>query len=224
MATIVKRSPGRPADPARIAERKEQILAAAARQFGAQGYTQTDVDSVATAADTTKGTVYYYFNSKERLFLAAVDAEVRRLKNTVLDAADDAADDPIEEIKSVVVTYLRFFYANPHVVELLIEERATFKDRDKPTYFQHRDLTLPRWYACVERLIAEGRARQCDPKAVVAVLSDCLYGTIFTNYFTGAHRQPEEQAANILRVVFNGTLVQPIDVEIRDNGHEPEGD
>lgn len=199
---------GRPVVPERVEAKRLAILKAAVNCFGERGYNETDLNAVALAAEITKGTIYHYFGSKENLFLATVDYEADRLRKQVLRAAD-ACDDPLDELVAVVYSYLRFFVENPHVVELFIEERATFKDREKHTYFVHRDMTLARWYQCIELLIEEGRARKTDPKRFVNVLSDTLYGTIFTNHFAGTDVTPEEQAERILDYVFNGLLTSP---------------
>jgi len=203
-----KRGRGRPADPERVAQRRGEILGVAARCFGARGYNETDVRWIASELGITKGTIYHYFDSKENLFLCVVDAEISRLKETVLRAANGHGD-PLEEVSAVVHAYLQFFEDHPHVVELLIEERATFRDRKKHTYFVHRDMTLDRWHRLTQRLIDQKRARPIDPRKPVAVLSDLLYGTIFTNYFAGTNLSAHEQAENILDIYFNGILVQP---------------
>ena len=50
------------------ADREEQILEAAGRVFGAQGFAATSVADVAQAAGISKPLIYNYFGSKEGLF------------------------------------------------------------------------------------------------------------------------------------------------------------
>jgi AcrR family transcriptional regulator len=54
-------------------EREDQILEAAAREFGIRGYAATSVASVAAAAGISKPLVYQYFGSKEGLHGACVE-------------------------------------------------------------------------------------------------------------------------------------------------------
>lgn len=199
---------GRPVDPQRVETKKREILNAAAICFGEFGYAQTDVNRIAEDIGITKGTIYHYFGSKENLFLATVDAEALRMKNAVLEAAD-AQGDALEEMVALIFAYLKFAEANPQFVELLVEERATFKDRKQNTYFAHRDTTLPRWHRCVRTLIEDGRAHPCDPERFVSVLADTLYGTMFTNYFAGTTMSAAEQADTIIDTLFNGILKEP---------------
>lgn len=210
MQTIspVRRKRGRPLDPDRVLLKREQILKAAVTCFGAEGYSNTDVNRIADAVGITKGTIYHYFGSKEDLFLATVDFEANRLRLFVLEAAD-GCEDSLDELGAVVYSYLRFFQDNPLVVELFVEERSTFKNRKKHTYFIHRDMTLSRWHKLLRRMSDNNRIRRVDPEKFVFVLSDTLYGTVFANYFAGTKLTAAQQAKQILDVVLGGILVQP---------------
>jgi uncharacterized protein YdeI (YjbR/CyaY-like superfamily) len=44
-------------------------------------------------------------------------------------------------------------------VELLVQERSDFRDRDEPTYYRYRAASRKQWKKRFERLIAEGRMR-----------------------------------------------------------------
>lgn len=68
-------SAGSPAPRRRVAapERRAQILDAAMRCFGARGYHLATMDDLARAAGLSKGSVYWYFRSKEDLLLALFD-------------------------------------------------------------------------------------------------------------------------------------------------------
>jgi AcrR family transcriptional regulator len=52
------------------------IIGVAGDLFKANGYTETSVDSIASAARTTKKTVYGYFKDKRALFAAVIDDSV----------------------------------------------------------------------------------------------------------------------------------------------------
>jgi AcrR family transcriptional regulator len=199
------KSPGRPINKAERERRKREILAVAARYFAAQGYSGTDLNDLATAASVSKPTLYYYFKSKEGLFLAALDSEVRRLRDSVV--GQERSEGPLEELCRAIWAYLAFFDANPHVVELLIEERSTFKARETSTYFVHRDETLPYWRGLLQVLVESGRVRPIDPEVWIDVASNSLYGTVFTNHFSQGKKCFEEQASEFLSVLLSGLLL-----------------
>src|SRR5215471_16161209 len=52
---------------------KERILAAAKELFLARGYAATTVDAICEKAELTKGSFYYFFDSKEELGLAVLE-------------------------------------------------------------------------------------------------------------------------------------------------------
>lgn len=196
---------GRPARPELRQQREEQILAAATRLFAEHGFAAANTQVLAEQLGVGKGTIFRYFPTKESLFLAAVDRGMRKLKTSV-DRAVEGIDDPMEMMSRGMQAYFAFFNDRPDLVELLIQERAQFKDRPKPTYFIHREANTERWRDLFRGLIAQGRVRQIPVERITEVLGDLLYGTMFANYFTRRQRSPEEQAADILDITLNGIL------------------
>jgi AcrR family transcriptional regulator len=60
------------------AQSKERILAAAKELFLSRGYAATTVEAICEKAELTKGSLYYFFDSKEELGLAVLDWSLRR--------------------------------------------------------------------------------------------------------------------------------------------------
>ncbi len=205
MKATVKKPRGRPKDEALVAMRQEQILDAAAVVFADHGFRNADVQYVADALQVGKGTIYRYFPSKEALFLAAVDRGMRRLTER-FEAEVHPIAEPLERLERAIRVYLGFFREHPEYVELLILERAEFRDRKKPTYFEHRDAHVHRWHDLFRNLIGAGRVREIPVERIAEVLSDLLYGTMFTNYFVARHKPIEAQAEHLLDIVFHGIL------------------
>jgi AcrR family transcriptional regulator len=189
----------------RPAARREEILVQAARLFAEHGYSECDTQLLAETIGVGKGTVYRYFPSKRALFLAAADRVMRMLREHI-DAQIGNETEPFTCIRIGIRAFLDFFAANPGFVELLVQERAQFKDRTRPTFMEHRQLSATRWREVYARLIAEGRVREMPVERITDVIGNLLYGTIFTNYFSGVPKPPAAQADDILDVVMNGIL------------------
>lgn len=196
---------GRPKTKQLIERRCEEILDTAGWIFAKHGYPSTDVQMVADELGVGKGTVYRYFLTKRDLFLAAVDRGMLRLKVQV-DAATVGVHDPLERIAEAVRAYLAFFDACPEFVELLVQERAEFKNRRKPTYFEHRDANVGPWQNLLCGLVSDGRVRDIPVEAITDAVGDLLYGAILTNLFAGRRKPLKVQADEILDVVFHGIL------------------
>jgi AcrR family transcriptional regulator len=197
---------GRPPDAELQERRRAEILDAATAVFSKHGFAATDVQEIADKTGVGKGTIYRYFPSKEELFLAAVDHGMRSLKQAIHAAAIEA-EHPLERIARGFRGYLTFFDDNPEIVELLIHERAHFRDRKQPTYFVHREANLGPWRKLFRELIDAGVVRDQPVEQIIEVISNLLYGTMFTNYFTGRKSTLASQCESILNVFFHGILM-----------------
>ena len=89
---------------------------------------------------------------------------------------------------------------------MIIQERAEFNDRSKPTYFEHQDANQGRWTDLIRRMIAARQIRDIPVERVHEVIGNLLYGTMFTNYFVGATKSYELQTEDILDIVLHGIL------------------
>ncbi len=185
--------------------RRESILVAATSLFSEHGFNDADTQALAERLGVGKGTLYRCFASKRELFLAAVDRAIRQLHEQVR-LSMDGVDDLLERVVRSVRAYLKFFAEHPEYVELLIQERALFKDRKTPTYFEYRDRQADLWRGLYAGLIAAGRVRPMPVDRIRDVFSQVLYGTVFTNYFAGPQKTPESQAEEIIDIVFRGIL------------------
>jgi AcrR family transcriptional regulator len=202
-----RKTRGRPRDEGRLARRREEILDAAGRIFAARGFPSTDLQSVADTLAIGKGTVYRYFPSKHDLFLAAVDRGMRMLLDR-LRKDTERLTDPLDQVAQAIRSYLGFFDLHPELVELLIQERAEFRDRKHSTYFQHFESRAQEWKAFFRDLIRAKRVRKVRVEEIIDGLNDLLYGAIFTNHFAGRKERFEVQSRRILNLAFLGLLTE----------------
>ena len=61
-------------------ETREKIVDAAIVTFSKHGYDRTKMDNIAETANLSKGTIYLYFKSKEELFYAISENNIKALK------------------------------------------------------------------------------------------------------------------------------------------------
>ena len=205
VASKSNRLMGRPPDAELQERRRAEILDTATAVFAENGFAAADVQEIANKTGVGKGTVYRYFPSKEELFLAAVDHGMRNLKLAV-DAAAASAKQPLDRIAEGVLAYLTFFDERPEIVELLVQERANFRDRQRPTYFVHREANMGAWQELYGELIRSGTFRDIPVDRIGDVISDLLYGMMFTNYFAGRKTSPANQCKDALDILFHGLL------------------
>lgn len=69
----------------RAAESRARILEAALKEFSGQGLAGARMDTIASIAGVNKALLYYYFESKEKLYLAALEMIAGRIRDTTMD-------------------------------------------------------------------------------------------------------------------------------------------
>jgi AcrR family transcriptional regulator len=119
--------------------REIEILQTTKAIFAKHGFRNTDVQEIADAVGVGKGTIYRTFNSKEELFYATVDHCMQRLNEAMQvdecpDYSEIDAQKAAQRLETKFLWFLQFFDANPEVIELLIQERSEFRDRDSHSY------------------------------------------------------------------------------------------
>src|ERR1700676_2393298 len=68
----------------RSAETRQRILDAALREFAANGLAGARTEAIAAAAGVNKALLYYYFDSKEKLYVAALEMIAARVRDTTM--------------------------------------------------------------------------------------------------------------------------------------------
>jgi AcrR family transcriptional regulator len=185
--------------------RREEILDVATKLFAEHGYADAETQALADGVGVGKGTIYRHFPSKRELFLAAVDRVMQRLHER-LQAAIAEVEDPIDRVERGIETFFSFLDDSPEFVELLVQERAQFSDRAKPTYLVHRERTVERWRDLYRSLIAEGRVRDIPVERITDVITSMLYGAMFLRYVGGPCGKFSNKPEDLIDVVLFGIL------------------
>ena len=82
----VERAPVRETTRTNDPERtKANILAVAEQEFGEKGLAGARIDEIAAATQTSKRMIYYYFGSKEGLYLAVLEESYRKIRQEETD-------------------------------------------------------------------------------------------------------------------------------------------
>jgi AcrR family transcriptional regulator len=98
---------------------KAVILAAAREQFATTGFAGTTIRSVATAADIDPSMVMRYFGSKDRLFAAAAEFDLR---------FPDVSDVPAAQLGPVLVSHFLDRWEGDEALIVLLRASTTNPD------------------------------------------------------------------------------------------------
>lgn len=100
---------------------REAILRAATRIFAKHGYTGGRVEQISKAAKSYDRMIYYYFGSKEALFIAVLEEAYRRMNDAEAELALPE-DDPVASLRAFVGFVWRYYQRHPEFITLLNSE------------------------------------------------------------------------------------------------------
>lgn len=185
-----------PPRQARAVERRETLLRTATRVFAQRGYSAAGMDEIASAAETSKGGLYFHFPTKQALLSAVVARVGGLLQRRIREAMDAAGDDPVERAEAALSALFDALAGRRALARVLHEaiaagpavraqvaeledgfaailraelEAALAQDRIAPL---DADLTARAWIAMAQGLIgawAAGRAA-CPPEQIHTAL------------------------------------------------------
>ena len=157
---------------------RERLIAQARRMFTERGYADVSVDQIATAADLTKGAVYYQFKDKTDLFRAACRAVI----DDIADHVDQAGrKQPLPRLDQLGTGGSRMFdaYASKDAQRLLLIEGPAVLGFDK-------------WMELLEPsgicLVANGLESWVDAGYLPADQAPALAHLLFGAFIQGALR------------------------------------
>ena len=116
-------------DPERT---KEEILAVSTQEFAERGFAGARVDEIANQTRTTKRMIYYYFGSKELLYIASLEKAYEAIRITEQSVDIDNLD-PVAAVRKLAELTFDRHEANPNFSRLVSHEntqRAQFINRD----------------------------------------------------------------------------------------------
>ncbi|MCP5283254.1 MAG: TetR family transcriptional regulator [Rhodoferax sp.] len=115
-----KRMPAEPRtnDPERT---KAEILRAAVVEFGEKGLAGARIDEIAAATHTSKRMIYYYFGSKDGLYLAALEQSYARVRDSELQLRLDDMD-PETALRCLVTVMFDHHLDNEHYIRIVMSE------------------------------------------------------------------------------------------------------
>ena len=114
--TSAKRPRVRDADATRA-----KILGAALAEFGRNGLPDTSTDDIAARCKVNKRMIYYYFGSKEGLYLAALESVYEELIRLEREIAVDHLD-PVAAVAALINLKIDYYIANPQFISFLTME------------------------------------------------------------------------------------------------------
>jgi AcrR family transcriptional regulator len=175
---------GRKNDPQRT---KEDILIVATDEFATHGLAGARVDAIAEKTRTSKRMIYYYFESKEGLYLSVLERSYRKIRTLEADLQLSSLA-PEAALRTLISTTFDHDQANPEFVRLVSIENihhAAHMMRSEAI----RDLNvsvIETIAGILERGVAEGVfQRTADPIDVHMLISAFCFFRVSNRYTFG---------------------------------------
>lgn len=176
---------------ARRAVTSRQILQAAAEVMAERGYDGTSLDAVAERAAVAKGSIYYNFGSKAKLFDALIAHTMDRFSSSLEEAARGRTGyDALEALVGALLVEVR---DNPAGTKLLASELfrigRTWRESLEPV----RDRIVSVYRAVIE---------EANPTADIWVVGPAVFGATLIAGLEWRTFQPDRSLADITGVVM----------------------
>ena len=97
------------------------ILDVATREFAAKGLAGARIDEIAAATRTSKRMIYYYFGSKEGLYVAVLEEAYRRIRHIETDMHLEDLE-PETALRRLVAFTCDYQRSNPDFIRLVMNE------------------------------------------------------------------------------------------------------
>ncbi len=175
-------------------EKRAEILNVSLDVFAREGFGNTDVQVIADLAGVGKGTVYRHFGNKEQLFLATAKFSLQQVAAFVTKRIGGAEhvnvifdrDGATGVLRLIATACAEYYRRNPQAVEIMIQERAQFRESVFPTHLMHREETREGIDDVVAKAMTAGEFRKVNPADVTTAYADLLYGCVVNGCLEGS--------------------------------------
>ncbi len=104
------------------AERKEEILAVAAKLFQEKGYRGTTCDHIAKKMGFTKASIYYYFRNKDDILREINDRAIRLFLDSAQEIVSSSLN-PIQKMEKMLKSHTKLILENLAWFSVFYRER-----------------------------------------------------------------------------------------------------
>lgn len=110
--------------PMKNGAKQNKIIKAATKIFARKGFHQAKMDEIALAAKVAKGTLYYNYASKSKLFAATVTAGMQEIMDNI--SRELESDLPfIEHFRLLLSNTIRIYLKNSEVIRIYVNELSS---------------------------------------------------------------------------------------------------
>ena len=172
------------------ASTRERILDAALNLFSAKGFYDTKLDEIVAEASISKGSIYFHFPNKERLFIALVDQFADLIERRATAAIEDESEG-IKRVQAALAAVLETFAKYRRPAKLLLVQAVGLG-----TVFERKRMEVHDRFALLiqtylDEAVADGSIAPVNTHIVAHAWMGAIYGVVIQWVYTGEPRQDE---------------------------------
>ncbi len=163
---------------------RERILDAAMELFSAKGFHDTKLDEIVAEASASKGSIYFHFPNKEKLFIALVDQFADLIERRAKEAIAGEADS-IRRVQAALEAVLETFSKYRRPAKLLLVQAVglgTVFER-KRMEVNDRFVLLIKTY--LDDAVADGSIPPVNTQIVSHAWMGAIYNIVIQWVYTG---------------------------------------
>ena len=184
--------------------RRKDILDAATKIFGENGYHATSMRNIAEAVQLQKGSLYHHVSSKQEILFEILE-QALNLLITSLEEVTNQDLPPEAKLRQAMRAYLEMLTTNPELTSVLLLEHRSLKNERKAPHIAKRDHFEAIWREIIQEGVDAGHFNADDPAQVTRTLLGTLNWTI-TWYNPDGSLSPAEIADQSANIFLNGLL------------------
>jgi AcrR family transcriptional regulator len=178
------------------------ILTNAARLFSAQGYMRASIADLADACNLSRGALYHYFDSKEAILFAILDAHIREMIAHV-EGAVAAGGPTLTQFRNVIRAVVEVNAKSPHEQRVLIHDLSFLNEDEQQAIKKLERQLVDIVTDLLVRLDAEGKIVERTKKIYTMILFGIINYT-YTWYDPKGGMGPQEFADTAVDLFLNG--------------------
>ena len=183
--------------------RRQRVLDAALEVFTSHGYSDSAIDEIARASDTSKGGLYFHFPSKQALFLALLD-EASGALLTRVEAAMATESDPLARGDAALREVLHAFGGHRLLARLLLVD-AVGAGREFAAKLDELHSAFAALIArCLDEAVAEGSIPPQDTSIAAHAWYGAVNHVVLRWLMTGQPRRLEDTYPALRRLLLHG--------------------
>ncbi|MGL5351915.1 MAG: TetR/AcrR family transcriptional regulator [Clostridium sp.] len=103
-----------------VIKSKEKIMSTAIEEFALSGYKAASTNIICKKAEVSKGLVYHYYTSKEKLYVAVIKNIIDKFKENVTIKNQDSSKKGTDYMREYFNTKFEFYKENPLYSKIIL--------------------------------------------------------------------------------------------------------